>query len=144
MSQGSRRAGRPSARALLVAAAISFVFLVVMPLLAVPALVHLLPDGDALGPLSLPIVAHNIFLEALVGSALLTIISLMIVMAQQWRSFPWWLPFALALPVAAALIMPSALEHGGPIVAWLGCCALAAAAFCIHWRAFIWASTIWD
>jgi hypothetical protein len=134
----------PPTVSLVVAAVISFVFLVVAPTFFVPQLLNLLTDGDDLGPLSLPIMAHNVLLEALVGSALLTLISLVIVMAERWRPFPWWLPFALSIPVTGALILPSALEHGGPLVAWLAFCTMIAGIFCIHWRAFTWARTIWD
>jgi hypothetical protein len=134
----------PPFASLLVAAVISFVLLVLLPTIFLGPLLYLLPESDSLGPMSLPIVSHNVFLEALVGSGLLTIISLIIVMAERWRRVPRWLPFALSLPVATALILPSALEHGGPFLAWLAFCVLVAAVFCVHWRAFTWARTIWD
>jgi hypothetical protein len=129
---------------LLVAAIISFVFLALAPFLVFLLLLEFVSDGGEIGPLSLPIYTHNNFLEALVGTLILTVISLALLMIQRARSFPGWLPFALSFPFAWALILPSALELGGSWLAWLAFGAMVAGVFCLHWQAFNWARTIWD
>jgi hypothetical protein len=129
---------------ILVAAAVSFVFLVMAPFVVFPVLVELMSEGGDLGPLSLPIHIHNPYLEALIGTLILTIVSLALVLLQRFRPYPHRLPFALSFPVAWALVLPSMLEHGGSWLAWLAFGALIAAAFCLHWQAFQWAREAWD
>lgn len=129
---------------LLAAAVLSYVFLAMSSWTIFPYLSDFLQDGGGLGPLSLPTLSDNVLIEALIGSAVLTIISLTVLMAERQRSFPGWLPFVLSFPVAWVLILPSALEHGSSWPAWLAFGAMLAGVFCFHWRAFTWARTIWD
>lgn len=129
---------------LFAAAMISFVFLSTASWTMFPFLTEFLNDGGGLGPLSLPTLAGSVLIEALVGTAVLTIISLTILLAERQRSFPGWLPFVASFPVAWALTLPSALEHGGSLLAWLAFGAMIAGIFCLHWRVFTWARTIWD
>jgi hypothetical protein len=129
---------------LLAAAGMSFVFLNLAPRIAIPALAQIATAGGDTGPLGLLGSLYNPFLEALAGSGVLTIISLVIHMVQLRREFPNWLPYLCSFPVAAVLILPSALEHGGPWQAWLIFIAMVAGCFCFHWRSFTWARGIWD
>jgi hypothetical protein len=129
---------------LFVAGAVSFVFLVLGPLFTAPFLFGLMDDGESGGPLLLPIYTHNPLLEALVGTLVLTILSLVVASAHRLRPFPRWLPLALSFPVAWALVLPSMLEHGGWWVAWLAFGSILAGAFCLHWAAFQWAREAWD
>jgi hypothetical protein len=130
---------------LLVSAAISFVFLAVAPWVVLPILSQCANiEGDT-GPLAaLPVFMHNPLLEALVGAAVLTIIGLAIHMAQRHSGFSNWLPLVLSVPVALVLILPSALEHGGPLQAWLIFAAMVGGVFCLHWLAFTWGRAISD
>jgi hypothetical protein len=127
-----------------VAAAVSFVFLVSAPFLLAPVFLAFMTEGESSGPLVLPIFTHNPMLEALVGTVVLTIISLTLVLLERIIRFPARLPFALSFPVAWALILPSMLEHGGWWVAWLVFASLFAGAFCLHWWAFQRAREAWD
>jgi len=127
-----------------VAALVSFVFLSMGPFFVAPVLFGLMDDGESGGPLLLGIYAHNPLLEALVGTAVLTILSLVLTFVLRSRPCPHWLPFAVSFPVAWALVLPSMLELGGWWVAWLAFGALLAGAFCLHWQAFQWARDAWD
>jgi hypothetical protein len=127
-----------------VAAAVSFVFLVSAPFLLAPVFLTFMTEGESSGPLVLPIFTHNPLMEALVGIAFLTIISLILVSIERIRRIPARLPFLLSFPVAWALVLPSMLEHGGWWVAWLVFASLFAAAFCLHWWAFLRARDAWD
>ena len=89
-----------------------------------------------MGPLVLPTLSDSVLLEALVGTAILTIISLTILLAERHRKFPGWLPFVASFPVAWGLTLPSALEHGGSLLVWLGFGAMVAGTFCLRWRVF--------
>jgi hypothetical protein len=127
-----------------VAAAVSFVFLVSAPFLLAPVFLAFMTEGESSGPLVLPIFTHNPLLEALVGTAVLTIISLTLVSLERIKRVPNRLPFVLSFPVAWALVLPSMLEHGGWWVAWLLFSSLLAGAFCLHWWAFQQARDAWD
>ncbi len=94
--------------------------------------------------LALPILAQRVFGVALVGALFLSIVSLAIHMVQQHRTPPDWLPWVLSSPVAEVLIAPSALEIGGPWLAWLVFCLMVGGLFCLHSRAFTWVRAIWD
>jgi hypothetical protein len=96
----------------------------------------MMDDGGGMGPLVLPTLSDSVLLEALVGTAILTIISLTILLAERHRRFPGWLPFVASFPVAWGLTLPSALEHGGPLLVWLGFGAMVAGTFCLRWRVF--------
>lgn len=48
------------------------------------------------------------------------------------------------VPGRWGLTLPSALEHGGSLLVWLAFGAMVAGIFCLHWRVFTWARTIWD
>jgi hypothetical protein len=109
-----------------------------------PFLTEYLDDGGGMGPLLLPTLSDSVLLEARVGTAILTIISLTILLAERHRRFPGWLPFVASLPVAWGLTLPSALEHGGSLLMWLAFGAMVAGIFCLHWRVFTRARTIWD
>jgi hypothetical protein len=134
----------PPLMSLLAAALISFVFLATANWTMFPFLSEFLNAGGGMGPLSLPTLSDNVLLEALVGTAFLTIISLTILLAERHRRFPGWLPFVASFPVAWGLTLPSALEHGGSLLAWLAFGAMVAGIFCLHWRVFTWARSIWD
>ena len=134
----------PPIMALLAAALISFVFLATSTWTMFPLLTEYLDDGGGMGPLLLPTLSDSVLLEALVGTAVLTIISLTILLAERHRRFPGWLPFVASFPVAWGLTLPSALEHGGSLLVWLAFGAMVAGIFCLHWLAFTWARTIWD
>ena len=127
-----------------VAALVSFVFLAMGPFFVAPFLFALMDDGESGGPLLLPIYGHNPLVEALIGTAVLTILSLVLAFILRSRPCPRWLPFALSFPVAWALVLPSMLELGGWWVAWLVFGAILAGAFCLHWQAFLWAREAWD
>jgi hypothetical protein len=129
---------------LFAAALISFVFLATASWSMFPFLSEYLNAGGGLGPLALPILSDSVLIEALIGTSALTIVSLTIVLAERHRSFPDWLPFVASFPFAWGLILPSALEHGGPLMVWLLFGATVAGVFCLHWRVFTWARTIWD
>ena len=140
---------------LLVAGALSCIVLSLNPFLAVPILAAVEDVAGGVGPLGLPLFGYSRFLPwlfqpqevfgvALVGSLLLTIVSLVIHMVQQHRPLPDSLPYILSFPVAAVLIAPSALEIGGAWQAWLVFTVLAAGFFCLHWWAFTRARSIWD
>lgn len=134
----------PPLVSLAVAAVVSFVFLAMAPFVVAPFLFGLMAEGESSGPLLLPIFAHHPLLEAMVGTTVLTILSLVLMAVQQSRPFPRWLPFALSFPAAWALVLPSMLEHGGWWLAWLAFGAILAGAFCLHWQAFLWAREAWD
>jgi hypothetical protein len=134
----------PSLLSLLAAALISFIFLSFALLFVFPLLLELGISGEEGGPLSLPIYSYNFLLEALVGSTVFTVVGVALMMIERLRPFPRWLPLALSFPVAWALVLPSALEHGGSWLGWLVFGAMAAGAFCVHWCALDWARTIWD
>jgi hypothetical protein len=125
------------------AAVISFVLLYFAPLFLLPALTHLVPDGQAVGPLAMPIFVNSLF-EAAVGVAVLTVLSLILVMAERLRAYPIWLPLAASLPMAWVLTLPSALEHGGPLAAWLVFGVMVAGIFCVHWILLSWSRGVWD
>jgi hypothetical protein len=129
---------------LFAAGLISFVFLATASWSMFPFLMDFVIVGGGLGPLSLPVLSDSVLLEALVGTAVLTIISLTILQAERHRRFPGWLPFIASFPVAWGLTLPSALEHGGTLLVWLAFGAMVAGIFCLHWGAFTWARTIWD
>ena len=78
------------------------------------------------------------------ATAVLTIISLTIFLAERHFRFPVWLPYAASFPVAWALTLPSALELGGALSMWLVFGTVVAGVFCLHWQVFTWARTIWD
>ena len=134
----------PPSMALFAAALISFVFLATASWTIFPFLSAFLNDGGGLGPLSLPTISDNVLVEALVGTAVLTIISLSILLTERHRTVPGWLPFVASFPVAWGLTLPSALEHGGSLLAWLAFGAMIAGIFCLHWRVFTWARTMWE
>jgi hypothetical protein len=128
---------------MLAAAVISFFFLVFAFFAVVPLFFELI-DGDAIGPLILPIYIFNHYVEALIGSMIFTVIGAALVMLERARPFPRWLPQAISFPVAWALVLPSRLEFGGSWFSWLIFGAIAAGAFCVHWHALNWARGIWD
>ena len=103
-----------------------------------------LGDGGGLGPLALPTLSDSVLVEALIATVLLTIISLTIILAERHFVFPEWLPYVASFPVAWCLTLPSALELGGSLQAWLVFGAMAAGAFCVHWRVVTWGRTIWN
>ena len=115
---------------LLAAAVISFVFLSTSSWTLFPFLMEFLNEGGGLGPLSLPTLSDSVLIEALVGTAILTIVSLTILMAERHHKFPSWLPFVASFPVAWALTLPSALEHGGALPMWVAFGAMLAGTFC--------------
>jgi hypothetical protein len=129
---------------LLAAALISFAFLATASWSRFPFLMDFVIVGGGLGPLLLPVLSDSVLLEALVGTAFLTIITLTILLAERQRRFPDWLPFVASFPVAWGLTLPSALELGGTLLAWLVFGAMVAGVFCLHWRVFTWARVIWD
>jgi hypothetical protein len=128
---------------LLAAAVISFFFLVFALFALVPLFFDFL-DGEALGPLILPIYVFNRYVEALIGSLVFTVIGAALVMLEHARPFPRWLPQALSFPVAWTLILPSRLEFGGSWLSWFLFGAIIAGTFCVHWHALNWARAIWD
>jgi hypothetical protein len=129
---------------LLAAGLVSFFALAVAPYIASPILLELISNTGEIGPLALPIFTHGPFLEAFVGAIFLSVVCAALTMAQGVAHFPDPLPVALSLPVCELLILPSWLEHGGSVLAWLVFGAMAAGAFSFHWRVFLWARTIWD
>jgi hypothetical protein len=126
------------------AALLSFVFLNVAFWRMFPLLSEFLTDEGGLGPLLLPTVSDSLLVEALVGTAVLTIISLTILLVERHLKFSGWIPFVASFPVTWALTLPSALEHGGSLKLWLAFGAMIAGIFCLHWGAFSWARSIWD
>jgi hypothetical protein len=128
---------------LLASGVVSFFFLVFAIFAMVPLFFELI-DGEAIGPLILPIYMFNHYVEALIGSMVFTVIGAALVMMERARPFPPWLPQAISFPVAWALILPSRLELGGSWLAWLIFGAIVAGTFCVHWHALNWARTIWD
>jgi hypothetical protein len=128
---------------LLAAGVVSFFFLVFAFFAVVPLFFELI-DGDAIGPLILPIYLFNHYVEALIGAMIFTVIGAALVMLERARPFPRWLPQAISLPVAWALILPSRLEFGGSWLSWLIFGAIAAGTFCVYWHALTWARGIWD
>ncbi len=129
---------------LLAAALISFAFLATASWSRFPFLIDFVIVGGGLGPFLLPVLSDSVLLEALVGTAFLTIITLTILLAERQRRFPDWLPFVTSFPVAWGLTLPSVLELGGTLLAWLVFGAMVAGVFCLHWRVFTWARVIWD
>ena len=117
---------------------ISFFFLSTASWTMFPVLTQFLDMEDGLGPLMLPTFG-SVLVEALIGTAVLTIISLTIVLVERHRKVPGWLPFVASFPVAWGLALPSALELGGSLLAWLAFGAMVAGIFCLHWRVFTWA-----
>jgi hypothetical protein len=118
------------------------VLLYLAPLFFLPALMRLVPEGQNVGPLALPVFTGSLF-EALVGIAILTVLGLLLLKLELARPYPGWLPPALSLPVAWALILPSALEHGGSWAAWLVFGAEVAGVFCVYWTLLFWATEAW-
>ena len=57
--------------------------------------------------MSLPIFTHNVLIESLVASSFLTVISLVILMAERSWSIPDWLPYWGSLPIAWGCSLPS-------------------------------------
>jgi hypothetical protein len=133
----------PSLVSLFAAGVISFCFLVFAFFAIVPLFLELL-DGDAIGPLILPIYMFNRYVEALIGSMIFTVIGAALVMLERARPFPRWVPLASSFPVAWILILPSRLEFGGSWLSWLIFGAIGAGTFCVHWYALNWARGIWD
>jgi hypothetical protein len=133
----------PPVLSLFFAAVVTFLLLFFAPLFFLPALMRFVPEGESLGPLALPIFTGSWF-EALVGVAVLSVLGLLLLTVERNRPYPAWLPPALSLPVAWALVLPSALEHGGPWIAWLVFGVLVAAVFCVHWMILSWAREAWD
>lgn len=129
---------------LVAAALFSFVFLATASWSMFPFLMEFVNPGGGLGPLSLPVLSNSVLLEAVVGTAVLTIISLTILLVERQRRFPEWLPFVASFPVAWGLTLPSALDLGGSMQVWLVFGAMVAGVFCLHWRVFTWAREIWD
>ena len=109
-----------------------------------PFLTEYLDDEGGMGPLLLPTLSNSVLLEALVGTVILTIISLTILLAERQRRFPGRLPFVASFPAAWGPTLPSALEHGSSLLVWLAFGAMVAGNFCLHWRVFTRARTIWD
>ena len=103
----------PPIMSLLATALISFVFLATATWTMFPFLAEFL-----------------VLLEALVGTAVLTIISLTILLAERHCRFPGWLPFVASFPVAWGLTLPSALEQGGSLLVWLAFGAMVAGISC--------------
>ncbi len=135
----------PPLLSLFVTALVSILVLSMGTLPMFSFLADLLNVGGGLGPLALPtFFLGSALLEALFATAVLTIISLTIFLAERHFKFPVWLPYAASFPVAWALTMPSALELGGSLQMWLVFGAVVAGVFCLHWRVFTWAQTIWD
>jgi hypothetical protein len=128
---------------LLAAAVISFCFLIFAVFAVFPLFFELI-EGEAVGPLILPIYMFNRYVEALIVSMVFTVIGAALVMVQRARPFPRWLPQAISFPVAWALILPSRLEFGGSWLSWLIFGAIAAGTFCVYWHALTWARGIWD
>jgi hypothetical protein len=138
----------PSIVPALVAGVISFVLLIMLRSFANALFLMLQPMSDegGMGPLALtiPVFSPSVLIDCLLGAIVLSVVSLGVLMVHERRTFPTWLPYVLAWPIAWLLILPSKLEHGGSWLAWLVLGALAAGLFCIHWRSLIWAQTIWD
>ena len=110
----------PPLMSLFAAALISFMFLTTASWTMFPILTEFLNNGGGLGPLALPTSPDTCLGEALIGTALPTIISLTILLAERRNfRFPGWLPFVVSFPVAWCLTLPSALELGGSLLAWL-------------------------
>ncbi len=129
--------------ALIATGLITFVVLATSSWTIFPILAEYLDAGGGLGPLLLPTMFDSVLAEALAGTAFLLIISVMILMVEQRREFPPWVPYCASFPVAWLLTLPSALEYGGPLSMWIAFGAMVAAVFCMHWQAFTWARTIW-
>jgi hypothetical protein len=90
----------PPIMSLLAAALISFVFLATANWTMFPFLADFLNVGGGMGPLSLPTLSDNVLLEAPAGTAVLTIISLTILLAERHGTFPGLQPIMpLDLPV---------------------------------------------
>ncbi len=134
----------PPHMALFAAALVSFIALSLSSGPIVAYLSDYLGDAAGLGPLALPTLSGSVLVEALIATILLTIISLTIILAERHHSFPEWLPFVASFPVAWCLTLPSALELGGSLRAWLVFGAMAAGVFCVHWRMVTWGRTIWN
>lgn len=131
----------------LVAGFITFVILAMSPFLLIPMFSQFRSDDDGeIGPLFLflPVFSVLHLLVSLIGSIVLSVISLALVITRRWRPFPDRLPYVLSLPIAWLLILPSKLEHGGAWTEWLILGAVTAGFFCIHWRVFAWTRSIWD
>ena len=135
----------PPLISLFVTALVSFVVLCLGTLPIFSFLADLLNVGGGLSPLAFPtFFLGSVLLEALFATAVLTIISLTIFLAERHFRFPVWLPYAASFPVAWALTLPSALELGGALSMWLVFGTVVAGVFCLHWQVFTWARTIWD
>jgi hypothetical protein len=127
---------------LLAAALASLMVNLVTPSLAFHALAAIDTEGSV-GPLNLSFFTAS-WLETLGGLAVLSIITLALHVVQQRRPFPNWVPCVCSLPITGLLVAPSALEFGGSWLAWLVVVLIIAAVFCVHWRVFTRARTIWD
>jgi hypothetical protein len=120
------------------AALISFVCLATSSWTIYPAISEFLDEGGGLGPFALPTVSGSVLVEALIGTAVLTIISLTILLAQRHHRIADWIPFVASFPAAWALTLPSALEHGGSLPMWFIFGAMVAGIFCVHWGMITW------
>ena len=79
----------PPLMSLFAAALFSFVFLNTAFWTMFPFLSEFLTDEGGLGPLLLPTISDSLMVEALVGTAVLTIISLTILLAERHLKFSW-------------------------------------------------------
>ncbi len=128
---------------LLFTAALSALLIYVSPWFCLPLLGRLVPEGQNVGPLGLPILTGEPG-EVMAGAGVLTILCLVLLSIERAREFPPWLPMALAFPVTWLLIVPSALEHGGSLLSWMVFGVLIAGLFCIHWFMLCAARGVWD
>jgi hypothetical protein len=128
---------------LLTTAMVAFPVCVILPRVTGPILAALESGAGSSGPQYLLMFVGG-WTEAATVVLALSIINVAIHMAQRFRPFPDWLPFCVSLPIAFVLIVPSALELGGSLQAWLAAGLIVAAIFCFQWRLFTWAREIWD
>jgi hypothetical protein len=128
---------------LCVAAMVSFMTLAISPSFVLSILMKL-DSGSWSGPLLLPWFGLNVVLAALLGTAILSVITLVVWMFLRGRPRRPMKPYLLAFPVAWVLVVPSSLELGGSPLAWIAFGSMLAMAFCFHWWVFSWAIDTWE
>jgi hypothetical protein len=120
----------------LVAALVSFVFLLIAPA-SFLWLVGPVVDLGTTGPLFIPFSLMMCVLVAFGGSLIFLVIGIGLQAWQQQRPFSSWWPPIVAFPVGCALLLPEALAQEGPLWFWALVGVATAAAFCVHWFALL-------
>jgi len=126
-----------------IATVISFVLIVLLDFFSSDYPLLLLSALEPAWGLLQEFLPYGPILDAAIGAAVLTVIAVALQLVQRFWPFPGWLPFALAWPLALALVTPSALLHG-EWTPWLILGMLAAGLFCFHWLCILLAQEAWD